>query len=385
MNTKQLLGVALLSGFTMISALAQTAAPQPAPALKEVTILGKIKSASPGSIVYMESNGQPAIRLDSAKLDKDNRFTLKTRVPDGGGVYLVNVMGGQKVVVLLEGGETLNLTADGFTTDIKTGKKGQAVVTGSKNMEHYGKLMTHYEDIRVKNTAWQNQYNDAATKKDQKKMDAVMAQSEQASKDFTSKVKAMLPDMGTSLVALFATNFLNVDADFPTLDTLAQRFERENSNSPQAKGFIGNIARIRGLMMGGIAPDIALNDTTGAAVPLSSLRGKYVLIDFWASWCGPCRMENPNVVRMYNKYKEKGFTIYSVSLDQSRDSWVRAIRNDNLTWTHVSDLRYWQSAAAQQYGVTGIPKTFLIDKEGKIIAKDLRGPALEQKLEEVLK
>ncbi len=90
------------------------------------------------------------------------------------------------------------------------------------------------------------------------------------------------------------------------------------------------------------------------------------------------------MVRMYNKYKDKGFTIYSVSLDQSRDSWVRAIRNDNLTWTHVSDLRYWQSAAAQQYGVTGIPKTFLIDKEGKIIAKDLRGPALEQKLEEVL-
>ena len=382
MNTKQLFGLLLLAGITMASAVAQTT---PQPALKDVSIVGKVKSGSPGSRVYMETNGQPTIRLDSATLDKDNRFTLKTRVPEGGGVYLVNVLGGQKVVVLLEGGETLNMAADGYMTDIKTGKKGQAVVTGSKNMEQYGKLMAQYEDIRVKNTTWQSQYNDAAEKKDQKKMDAIMVQSEQSSKDFTNKVKAMLPGMGTSLVALFATNFLNVDNDFATLDTLAQRFERENPNSPQAKGFIGNIARIRGLMLGGVAPDIALNDTTGAAVPLSSLRGKFVLIDFWASWCGPCRMENPNVVRMYNKYKDKGFTIYSVSLDQSRDSWVKAIRNDNLTWTHVSDLRFWQSAAAQQYGVTGIPKTFLLDKEGKIIAKDLRGPALEQKLEEILK
>ena len=382
MNTKQLFGLLLLAGITMASAVAQTT---PQPALKDVSIVGKVKSGSPGSRVYMETNGQPTIRLDSATLDKDNRFTLKTRVPEGGGVYLVNVLGGQKVVILLEGGETLNMAADGYMTDIKTGKKGQAVVTGSKNMEQYGKLMAQYEDIRVKNTTWQSQYNDAAEKKDQKKMDAIMVQSEQSSKDFTNKVKAMLPGMGTSLVALFATNFLNVDNDFATLDTLAQRFERENPNSPQAKGFIGNIARIRGLMLGGVAPDIALNDTTGAAVPLSSLRGKFVLIDFWASWCGPCRMENPNVVKMYNKYKDKGFTIYSVSLDQSRDSWVKAIRNDNLTWTHVSDLRFWQSAAAQQYGVTGIPKTFLLDKEGKIIAKDLRGPALEQKLEEILK
>jgi thiol-disulfide isomerase/thioredoxin len=383
MNTKQLLSAVLCWSLTVVMALAQTAAPQPA--LKDVTITGKVKSFSPGYRVYFETNGQPAVRLDSATLDKSGQFALKTRVPEGGGVYLVNISGGQKVAVLLEGGETLTMTADGFTTDVKTGKKGQAVVTGSKNMEYYTKLMNAYEDIRAKNTTWQNQYNEAASKNDQKKMAAVMAQSDEASKGFTTQVKAMLPEMGTSLAALFATNFLSVETDFPTLDALAQRFEKENPNSPQAKGFIGNIARIRGLMIGGVAPEIALADTTGASVPLSSFRGKYVLIDFWASWCGPCRMENPNVVRMYNKYKEKGFTIYSVSLDQSRESWVKAIRNDNLTWTHVSDLQYWRSAAAQQYGVQGIPKTFLLDKEGKIIAKDLRGPALEQKLEEVLK
>ena len=138
-------------------------------------------------------------------------------------------------------------------------------------------------------------------------------------------------------------------------------------------------------MVGSVAPDIALNDTTGKAVALSSLRGNYVLVDFWASWCGPCRAENPNVVRMYNKFKDKGFTIYSVSLDRTKGEWERAIRNDNLPWTHVSDLKFWQSTAAQQYGVQAIPATFLLDKDGKIIAKNLRGDALEAKLDEVLK
>jgi len=191
--------------------------------------------------------------------------------------------------------------------------------------------------------------------------------------------------MGTSLVALFATNFLDEKADFATLDTLARKFERERPDSPHAQAFVGRINRIRGVMVGGMAPEITLTDTSGNTVPLSSLRGKYVLIDFWASWCGPCRQENPNVVRMYNKFKDKGFTIYSVSLDQAKENWLRAIRNDHLTWTHVSDLKFWQSAAAQLYGVNAIPATFLLDKDGKIIAKNLRGAELEQKLDEILK
>ena len=133
------------------------------------------------------------------------------------------------------------------------------------------------------------------------------------------------------------------------------------------------------------APEIEMTDVNGQPLKLSSLRGKVVLIDFWASWCGPCRRENPNVVDVYERYKDKGFTVFSVSLDNDRDAWVKAINADNLSWpNHVSDLNGWQSAAAVDYGVNSIPATFLIDGDGKVIATNLRGPDLERKLQEVL-
>lgn len=132
------------------------------------------------------------------------------------------------------------------------------------------------------------------------------------------------------------------------------------------------------------APDIAQPTPQGDTLRLSSLRGKYVLLDFWAAWCRPCRMENPNLVENYNKYKSKGFEIYQVSLDKTKEQWVAAIQKDNLgQWLHVSDLQYWNSAPAKKYGVQAIPANFLLDPEGKIIARNLRGPALGQKLEEV--
>jgi peroxiredoxin len=140
-----------------------------------------------------------------------------------------------------------------------------------------------------------------------------------------------------------------------------------------------------GINVGDKAPEIALPDPTGKIIALSSLRGKYVLIDFWSSWCGPCRRENPNVVKMYQTYKDKGFEIFGVSLDMNKEQWLQAIEQDGLTWTHVSDLGYWNSVVVPQYQISGIPATFLLDKEGKIIARDLRGAELEAKLKEVLK
>ena len=146
-----------------------------------------------------------------------------------------------------------------------------------------------------------------------------------------------------------------------------------------------NTRKELGINIGAIAPEINLKGPNGDLISLSSLKGKVVLLDFWASWCRPCRAENPNVVRLYNKYKDKGFTVYSVSLDQNKDKWLAAINQDQLTWSnHVSELTGWKSSAGAKYGISSIPKTFLINKKGEIIGYDLRGNELEQKLSEIL-
>jgi peroxiredoxin len=139
--------------------------------------------------------------------------------------------------------------------------------------------------------------------------------------------------------------------------------------------------------IGKIAPDFEQPDTLGTLVKLSDLRGKYVLVDFWASWCGPCRAENPNVVKAYAKYNEKGFTVLGVSLDQpgKKEAWIAAIHKDNLTWTHVSDLKFWDNAVAKLYGIQSIPQNYLLDPQGKIIASNIRGEELEKKLAEIFK
>lgn len=164
-------------------------------------------------------------------------------------------------------------------------------------------------------------------------------------------------------------------------DMLAQIKQQEDAKAQQvaAEAAAGKI------QVGAEAPDFTQKNPQGKDVKLSDYRGQVVLLDFWASWCKPCRIENPNVVAAYNKYKDKGFTVFSVSLDKDRDAWLAAIQQDGLVWpAHVSDLQFWNNAVAKEYGVTGIPAAFLIDKNGIIIARDLRGAALEEKLKEVL-
>lgn len=144
-----------------------------------------------------------------------------------------------------------------------------------------------------------------------------------------------------------------------------------------------NIDNAKNFMVGGIAPDFEQNTPEGKPMKLSSLRGKVVLVDFWASWCGPCRRENPHVVKLYNKYKSKGFEVLGVSLDRTKDKWEKAIAKDKLTWSHVSDLKGWKNKVAKQYSVTSVPHTILLDQEGRILARNLRGADLDAKLKEL--
>jgi thiol-disulfide isomerase/thioredoxin len=336
------------------------------------------KTVIPGRKIYLEYINElgKVAKIDSASPSAQHKVTFKGQVKDQGAFYLVNFFDTpkpQKVLVILEGGETIDIVADGVNNE---DGKGDFTLKGDyPNVKYMLELLAISKEMEAKVRKWNQEIQ--VDQKQEKRIQAEFTQAQAAS---TAKIKALIPLMGSHLVALWATNFLPAEKEMASLVDIADRLGKARPTHPQVQQFVNNLQRLQGVNEGAMAPEINLATPAGPTLALSSLRGKYVLIDFWASWCGPCRRENPNVVKTYATYKDKGFEIFGVSLDQNREAWLKAIETDKLVWKHVSDLQYWNSAGAQAYQVNSIPQTFLVDPTGRIIAKGLRGAALDNYL-----
>lgn len=219
----------------------------------------------------------------------------------------------------------------------------------------------------------------------EKKKDELFKKYDSVVKKVNVEVGKFVESKKSSFVSAFLLSVsAQVLADPMVMEQRFNTLTEDVRNSEIGKSLASNIAYFKVGAVGTEALDFTQNDVDGKPVKLSSFKGKYVLLDFWASWCKPCRQENPNVVKVYNQFKSKNFTVLGVSLDQSKDAWVKAIESDKLAWNHVSDLQQWNNAAAQMYHIQSIPGNFLIDPAGKIVARDLRGEDLEKKLCELL-
>ena len=278
------------------------------------------------------------------------------------------------------------LPKEKITMDIELWKEYPFVrvgnVKGSKNMTVYQEFNHTISDSLPRMRDIDNEYQLASTT-EQRKM-ALGNQYQGLLLKQNQHIRRLINDNTDCLITAFLVTYF--EENFLTYSDLYEKvltgLRPKYGTNPFVKHLEAKIAS--SLDEGSMAPDIIMKDPDGNERKLSDMRGSVVMIDFWASWCGPCRRENPNVVRMYHKYHNAGFDIYSVSLDKGRAEWVKAIKDDGLVWpNHVSDLRGWTSSGGATYGIMSVPSTVLVDRQGRIIAKNLRGPDLERKLQEI--